>query len=220
VLIPSLFLICGCCFGALERKKRSNNNNNKISMSRTVILAVLVVIATVAAAAAAPTERPHHMFSDSFNEYSGYLLANASAGSQLFYWFVESQNDPVNDPLVLWLQGGPGCRFVTLRVCGAFSQIIRLHSSMIGLFNELGPYVVQSNLTLEPNPYSWNQIANVLFLDQPVGTGFSYWQSPDGLVVNQDMMARNVYTALVAFFQQYPHHANHQFFITGESYGM
>eukprot|EP00700_Malawimonas_jakobiformis_P003004 EC725415.1.p1 GENE.EC725415.1~~EC725415.1.p1 ORF type:complete len:202 (+),score=24.41 EC725415.1:62-667(+) len=156
-----------------------------------IAMAVLVV---------ADTQHKHRIFSKTFNEYSGYLVANASADSKLFYWFTESQNDPANDPFVLWLQGGPGC------------------SSMIGLFNELGPYKVQPDLTLQDNPYSWNTVANMLFLDQPVGTGYSYFGRQDGLVINQEQMAENVYTALIAFFGMFPQYLNNPFFITGESY--
>lgn len=158
---------------------------------RQTLLAVLVLSGLLAAFAIPPPQ--HSIYSDNFNEYTGYLTANASAGAQLFYWFTESQNQPSSDPFVLWLQGGPGC------------------SSLIGLFNELGPYKVTPSLTLEPNPYSWNKIANVLFLDQPVATGFSYLQQTDGIVINQEQMAENVYTALQNFFTQYPQFLNNPF---------
>ncbi|RCN27493.1 hypothetical protein ANCCAN_26772, partial [Ancylostoma caninum] len=53
-------------------------------------------------------------------QYAGYL--NISPLKQLFYWYVESENDPTTDPVVLWLNGGPGC------------------SSLEGLFVEMGPF--------------------------------------------------------------------------------
>jgi len=56
---------------------------------------------------------------------------------------------------LIWLNGGPGC------------------SSLDGALLELGPYRANPNGTLYPNPGAWNQKMNVLFLDQPVGTGFS-----------------------------------------------
>lgn len=91
----------------------------------------------------------------SFRQYSGYLRGSGS--KRLHYWFVESQKDPQSSPVVLWLNGGPGC------------------SSLDGLLTEHGPFLVQPDgATLKYNPYSWNLIANVLYLESPAGVGFSY----------------------------------------------
>ncbi|KAF7556320.1 hypothetical protein G7Z17_g1569 [Cylindrodendrum hubeiense] len=73
-----------------------------------------------------------------------------------FFWYFESKKDPENSPLVIWLNGGPGA------------------SSMFGLFTENGPCYINRNLTSEPNPWSWNKDYNMLYIDQPVQTGFSY----------------------------------------------
>lgn len=76
----------------------------------------------------------------------------------LFYWFCESQSDPDKDPLIIWLNGGPGC------------------SSLSGLFMENGPFSVKAaghSPRLLLNPHSWNKKANVLYIDQPMGTGLS-----------------------------------------------
>ncbi|KAF0747662.1 hypothetical protein AaE_007642 [Aphanomyces astaci] len=73
----------------------------------------------------------------------------------MFYWLVESESNPSTDPLVLWLNGGPGC------------------SSLGGFFTDLGPFVVQSDLSVKRNPYAWNRKANMVFLESPAGVGFS-----------------------------------------------
>jgi carboxypeptidase C (cathepsin A) len=66
----------------------------------------------------------------------------------MFYWWFESRNDPKNDPLVLWLTGGPGC------------------ASEIALFYENGPYQFEKDgKTLKSNPHSWNSKANLLYVD-------------------------------------------------------
>ena len=73
----------------------------------------------------------------------------------IFYWFYESRNDATKDPLVLWLTGGPGC------------------ASEIALFYENGPFHFKEDSTLESNQWSWNNNANLLYVDQPIGTGYS-----------------------------------------------
>ncbi|KIW88904.1 uncharacterized protein Z519_10388 [Cladophialophora bantiana CBS 173.52] len=129
-------------------------------------------------------------------QYSGYLDDNEN-DKHLFYWFFESRNDPENDPVVLWLNGGPGC------------------SSLTGLFLELGPSRINEKLQLVPNPYSWNDNASVIFLDQPVNVGYSYSSSS---VSNTVAAGKDVYALLTLFFEQFPEYAKQEFHIAGESY--
>jgi len=119
----------------------------------------------------------------------------------LFYWMFESQNNPKTDPLVLWLTGGPGC------------------SSELALFFENGPYTVNTDLSLDANPFSWNLKANLLYVDQPGGTGFSYVKNTLGYVKNETQVAEEMYSFLQQFLATYPQYLNLPFYITGESYG-
>ncbi len=96
------------------------------------------------------------------NSFSGYIDLTPTV--HVFFWFFESRSNPSKDPLSLWLNGGPGS------------------DSLIGLFEELGPCRVTPNLTTVLNPYSWNDVSNMLFLSQPVGTGFSYQKIANGSV--------------------------------------
>lgn len=114
-----------------------------------------------------------------------------------FLGFFESRNDPENDPVVLWLNGGPGC------------------SSLTGLFLELGPASLDKDGNTVHNPYSWNSNASVIFLDQPVNTGFSY---SGGSVSNTIAAGKDVYALLTLFFKQFPEYAHQDFHIAGESY--
>lgn len=98
---------------------------------------------------------------------------------------------------MLWLSGGPGC------------------SSLTGLFLELGPSSINEDRKVVYNPYSWNSNASVIFLDQPVNTGFSY---SGGSVSNSIAAGKDVYALLTLFFKQFPEYAHQDFHITGESY--
>ncbi|XP_051884131.1 lysosomal protective protein-like [Pristis pectinata] len=115
--------------------------------------------------------------------------------------FVTSQRDPTTDPLVLWLNGGPGC------------------SSLDGFLSENGPFHVDSDgSTLYINEYSWNKVANMLYLESPAGVGFSYSDSGD-YITNDKEVADNNYLALQDFFRKFPEFATNDFYVFGESYG-
>lgn len=135
----------------------------------------------------------------SFRQYSGYL--NATNGNHLHYWLVEAETvDPATAPTVFWFNGGPGC------------------SSIDGFLTENGPFHVNPDgQTLYYNPYSWNQIANVIFLESPAGVGFSY--SDDGTYrTDDDQTAIDNYAALQSFYDKFPEYLANPLFITGESY--
>ncbi|XP_077433723.1 lysosomal protective protein [Vanacampus margaritifer] len=134
-----------------------------------------------------------------FRHFSGYL--SVAGGKHLHYWLVESQNRPAADPVVLWLNGGPGC------------------SSLDGLLTEHGPFLVEDDgVTLRENPNSWNKIANMLYLESPAGVGFSY--SDDGAYATNDTEVSTLnYLALKEFFRLFPELSANPLFLTGESYG-
>ena len=133
--------------------------------------------------------------------YSGFL--DAGKGKKFHYWFVESERDPINDPVVLWLNGGPGC------------------SSLLGFLTEQGPFWVNKNdkSKLSENEFRWNKIANMIFLESPAGVGFSHRTDDGSLGTNDDAVADDNHAAITHFFKKFPQFKKNRFYVTGESYG-
>ena len=118
------------------------------------------------------------------SHYAGMLQVDPLRNGNIFYWLVEKSVAPAEAPLVIWLNGGPGC------------------TSMDGLFLELGPFRLNgpSIDSIKINPYSWHNAANMLFIDQPVGTGYSFTTRMDGYAKNDDTINVHFYTFLQKFF--------------------
>lgn len=139
--------------------------------------------------------------------YSGYIQVNKTANGSLFYWFIESQSSSSSSsnnsdiPLLVWLNGGPGA------------------SSMTGLFAENGPFRINNDLSLKYNEYSWNKKYHMLFIDNPIDTGFSFCNKGEW-VQNEDQMGEQFVTLLNIFFSNECHikYKSSPLYITGESY--
>ena len=132
---------------------------------------------------------------DSNNTSSGDDWYDETYGvqDQLYFLMAESRNDPATDPLVIWLQGGPGC------------------SSMLGIYTENGPFNFKYDrenpedpFKFEYNAYSWNNNANVMYVDQPVGTGFSFIEDFGSLRWSEDSIANDFVMFLHNFMAKYP----------------
>ncbi|XVE49737.1 hypothetical protein DITRI_Ditri01bG0105100 [Diplodiscus trichospermus] len=138
-----------------------------------------------------------------FKHYAGYVTVNESHGRALFYWFFEATSKPEKQPLLLWLNGGPGCSSIGY-----------------GEAEELGPFFPQKDVPrLKLNPHRWNKAANLLFLESPVGVGFSYTNtSSDINDLGDKITAKDSYAFLVNWFKRFPQFKSHDFYIAGESY--
>ena len=112
----------------------------------------------------------------------------------------ESRNDPSNDPVVLWMTGGPGC------------------SSGIALFHENGPCKITTGTNTRLNPYSWNKNATLVFIDQPAGVGFSYGDASDS-ITNEVGVAKDMHQFVLQFLEANPHLKDNPLYVFGESYG-
>ncbi|GAB2222684.1 hypothetical protein Drorol1_Dr00016807 [Drosera rotundifolia] len=136
---------------------------------------------------------------EEFSHHAGYYKIEHSYDARMFYFFFESRNSK-EDPVVIWLTGGPGC------------------SSELALFYENGPFKIANNLSLVWNEYGWDKASNLIYVDQPTGTGFSYTSDRRDIRHTEGGVSDDLYDFLQAFFAAHPELANNDFYITGESY--
>ena len=118
------------------------------------------------------------------------MLDFDSGDTHFHYVFFDSQHDPLNDPVVLWLNGGPGC------------------SSLIGMVYENGPFTFKEGTSnFKINPHAWNKRVNLLYISSPAGVGFSTSRHHHHKH-NDSSVAEDNYKALVVFFSKFPNLLN------------
>lgn len=133
--------------------------------------------------------------------YSGYLTVDKAHNSNLFFWYFPAEKNAAYAPVVIWLQGGPGA------------------SSLFGLFVENGPFEINASGHLHKREYSWSKTQNMIYIDNPVGTGFSFTENDDGYAKNEKDVGRNLYEAVGQLYKLFDFTSSSGFWVTGESYG-
>lgn len=151
------------------------------------------------------------------NHHAGFVEVDKTSGTKLYYYLVESQSEPDKDPLLWWMSGGPGA------------------SSLVGLFLENGPLLLNDAEELMNNPYAWNRKANVLYVEFGPGVGYSFCsnssmtgpdlqcQQSQGDCSPCDASDKTVASQNVALLRKllvdvFPSLAGRPLFLTGESY--
>jgi vitellogenic carboxypeptidase-like protein len=87
-------------------------------------------------------------------------------------------------------------------------------SSLFGLFTENGPFSINEQLQVIPNPGSWNQQFSLLYIDNPVGVGFSSTQDPKGFATSSEVdVANNMYNLLTQFYQAFPQQRQNDLYV-------
>jgi carboxypeptidase C (cathepsin A) len=171
------------------------------------MLGLLLFAATLFSLAAAYTpdavadqivELPGLSYPTAFNQFSGYITL-AGTQKHIHYWLVEAEI--ADAPLVFWTNGGPGC------------------SGLIGFMTEQGPFYPDATGNLVPNEYAWNKLANMVFLEQPVGVGFSYSDNNDDYHIGDDQAAQDNLATIRGFLERFPEFAKTPLYLTSESYG-
>ncbi|XP_057519643.1 serine carboxypeptidase-like 20 isoform X1 [Amaranthus tricolor] len=178
----------------------------KIQLILIIVLFLCFTVSKSAPQNSLVTQLPG--FSGTFpsKHYSGYVTIDESHRKKLYYYFVESERNPSQDPVVLWLNGGPGC------------------SSLDGFVYEHGPFNFEAAKTKEGlpklhlNSYSWSKVSNIIYLDSPSGVGYSYSHNTTDYDTGDIKTASDTHTFLLKWFEVYKEFATNPFFIAGESY--
>ncbi|KAF5836700.1 Alpha/Beta hydrolase protein [Dunaliella salina] len=118
----------------------------------------------------------------------------------MFYFFFEARHNPSRAPLVIWMTGGPGC------------------SSELAILYENGPFNLDKEGVLSESAYGWDQYHDMIFVDQPVGTGFSYSEDDRDRVYGEDGVANDMLDFVYEFLEMHDDLKDRPLFITGESY--
>lgn len=134
-----------------------------------------------------------------FTSHAGFFTVDIKYNSNLYFWYFPAFTKSKTAPVVLWLQGGPG------------------GSSLFGLFTENGPLIAKkSGFALRK--YHWALRNHLIFIDNPVGTGFSFTDDKKGYCTDERCVADGLYMCLQQFLIMFPHLGTNEFYITGESY--
>ncbi|XP_054795231.1 LOW QUALITY PROTEIN: serine carboxypeptidase-like 18 [Prosopis cineraria] len=141
-----------------------------------------------------------------FHLETGYVGVGESEGVQLFYYFVKSERNPRQDPLILWLTGGPGCSALS----SLLFEIGSLHFRMEE-YNGTLP-------TLVLNPDSWTKVSSIIFVDLPAHTGFSYTTFPIAPQRSDSKQIQHAVQFLNKWLTFHPEFHSNPMYIGGDSY--
>jgi carboxypeptidase D len=132
---------------------------------------------------------------------------DSNTEGDLFFWLARNRNsvEGKKQKLLVWLNGGPGC------------------SSMVGMMLEHGPFTIEAALAhsspdangnsrgsgaptglkynLKYNPYSWNEVADVLYVEQPIRTGYTVPAKGAGPIVGEQQIAEDFRGFLLSFMR-------------------
>jgi serine carboxypeptidase 1 len=131
----------------------------------------------------------------------GYVEVNKEYNSNMFYALQYAKNDSSTRPLVIYLQGGPGA------------------TSLFGDFLENGPQKLLVNMSVVEREHTWTNHANMLYIDNPVGTGFSYTKDPRGFSTTDQGVADNLITFILSWQNTFSEFQNRDLWVFCESYG-
>ncbi|KAI0431717.1 Alpha/Beta hydrolase protein [Xylaria sp. FL1042] len=174
-----------------------------LSRWSAALCALASSIAFVQAEPSAGDYYVHHLpgapAGDLVKMHAGHIEITPEHNGNMFFWHFQNKHIADRQRTIVWLNGGPGC------------------SSEDGAMMEIGPYRLKDVDTLEHNNGSWHEFANLLFVDNPVGTGFSYVDT-NSYVHELDEMASQFITFLEKWYRLFPEYEGDDIYIAGESF--
>lgn len=139
-----------------------------------------------------------------FPPNTGYIDVYPETGNSMFYWYFEAKNNPETAPVVIWIDGGPGC------------------ASTWGLFGQVGPYTIdqydKDHREAKVRNINWSQNAHLVFPDQPLGIGFST-VTPGKEARNYKQLQEQFLNFYKGFLEKNPKLKGKDIYVIGESYG-
>ncbi|KAL1483451.1 hypothetical protein MTO96_033179 [Rhipicephalus appendiculatus] len=143
------------------------------------------------------------LFEDEVNAtaHSGFITVNEALESHLFFLYIRAQEHTPTTPLMLWTQGGPGL------------------SSLFGQFLEIGPLAIDDNGRLRKRLRTIQDSVSVIYLDVPVGSGYSFTKGVTGYARSLKDIGKAVAEFLRQFLLLFPEYKERDFYVAGESYG-
>jgi len=133
--------------------------------------------------------------------YAGLITVDKANEGNMFFWFFPAEENPETAPVVIWLQGGPGG--------SSMFGLLKLHGPLLSGTDQDGVFGVRDN------PYSWGKKHNMLYIDNPVGAGFSF---SNKLPETQEDVSTNLYNMLQQWYTLFPMYQGNDFYPFGESY--
>ncbi|XP_009795830.1 serine carboxypeptidase-like 18 [Nicotiana sylvestris] len=177
-----------------------------LSLLRLIIFPLLLLLPYVVFSHFIVENLPGFQGKLPFKLETGYVGVGEEEKVQLYYYFVESERDPENDPLMLWLTGGPGCS-------GLSSFVYEIGPLMFDYANSSGDFP-----KLELNSNSWTKVANIIFIDQPAGSGYSYAKTSEAYNCNDTLAVTLTYEFLRKWLMDHPKYLKNPQYVGGDSY--
>ncbi|XP_072957781.1 serine carboxypeptidase 1-like isoform X1 [Typha angustifolia] len=140
--------------------------------------------------------------------YAGYItVGSESHRRHLYYYFATSERNPLEDPITLWINGGPGC------------------ATLSALVHLIGPFKIRSDLIhlkdqtkIKLNPFSWTKVSSLIFVDSPAGTGYSYADKDEDYITDDTKTVQDLYDFIIKWFSDYPEFLSNPLYLAGCSY--